>query len=207
MYKQLFAASAAVVAALSMAAAASAATPPSLTGETFSPGGATTGDVCNPGGGSATIVGSGTASGPYNGTYTETLTFTYAGDTMTSGSGTFTVTTPDSTVTGTEQVTVGSELFCLDGGGFTSKFETSYSATITTSTGGFHDEGTWGGFVTSAFGFGGVFTSTLPNGPIPLLPTSKDQCKNGGWQSFGVFKNQGDCVSSVATGGRNQPTG
>jgi hypothetical protein len=37
------------------------------------------------------------------------------------------------------------------------------------------------------------------------LPTSKDQCKNGGWRDFGVFKNQGDCVSFVATGGKNPP--
>jgi hypothetical protein len=41
----------------------------------------------------------------------------------------------------------------------------------------------------------------------PALPTSKDQCKNGGWKTFGVFKNQGDCVSLVATGGRNLPSG
>jgi hypothetical protein len=39
------------------------------------------------------------------------------------------------------------------------------------------------------------------------LPTSKDECKKGGWQTFGVFKNQGDCVSFVATGGRNAPAG
>lgn len=32
----------------------------------------------------------------------------------------------------------------------------------------------------------------------------KDQCKNGGWQSTG-FKNQGDCVSFFATGGKNPP--
>ena len=38
-----------------------------------------------------------------------------------------------------------------------------------------------------------------------LLPTSKDECKNGGWHTFGVFKNQGDCVSFVATGGKNPP--
>ncbi len=37
------------------------------------------------------------------------------------------------------------------------------------------------------------------------LLASADQCKNGGWQSFGVFKNQGDCVSCVATGGKNPP--
>jgi hypothetical protein len=41
---------------------------------------------------------------------------------------------------------------------------------------------------------------------VRLLPTSKDQCKKGGWKTFGsVFKNQGDCVSFVATGGRNTP--
>jgi hypothetical protein len=40
-----------------------------------------------------------------------------------------------------------------------------------------------------------------------LLPTTKAECKNGSWQAFGVFKNQGDCVSFVATGGRNQPSG
>jgi hypothetical protein len=38
-----------------------------------------------------------------------------------------------------------------------------------------------------------VVTDALP------FPTSKDQCKHGGWHSFGVFKNQGDCVSFVAT--------
>jgi hypothetical protein len=39
------------------------------------------------------------------------------------------------------------------------------------------------------------------------LPTGKDQCKDGGWQTFGVFKNQGDCVSFVATRGKNAPSG
>jgi hypothetical protein len=36
-------------------------------------------------------------------------------------------------------------------------------------------------------------------------PTSKNQCKNGGWKTYGVFKNEGDCVSFVATGGKNPP--
>jgi hypothetical protein len=40
------------------------------------------------------------------------------------------------------------------------------------------------------------------------LPTSTEQCKNGGWQTFGAaFKNQGHCVSFVATGGKNPPSG
>ena len=29
---------------------------------------------------------------------------------------------------------------------------------------------------------------------------NKDSCKNGGWRDFGTFKNQGDCVSSFASG-------
>jgi hypothetical protein len=33
------------------------------------------------------------------------------------------------------------------------------------------------------------------------LPTSKNQCKNGGWKNFGtMFKNQGQCVKFVETG-------
>src|SRR5262249_9423911 len=34
---------------------------------------------------------------------------------------------------------------------------------------------------------------------VANTPTDKDQCKNGGWQSFTnpTFKNQGDCVSFV----------
>ena len=33
----------------------------------------------------------------------------------------------------------------------------------------------------------------------------KDTCKSRGWQSFGVFKNQGDCVSFFASRNRNDP--
>jgi hypothetical protein len=41
----------------------------------------------------------------------------------------------------------------------------------------------------------------------PRLPPSKEQCKNGGWRDFPGFKNQGDCVSFVATRGKNPPAG
>lgn len=38
----------------------------------------------------------------------------------------------------------------------------------------------------------------------PTSPSTKDQCKKNGWKNFdGMFKNQGDCVSYVTTGGRN----
>jgi hypothetical protein len=39
----------------------------------------------------------------------------------------------------------------------------------------------------------------------PTAPASKDQCRNGGWQTYEVFENQGDCVSFVATKGGNAP--
>lgn len=35
----------------------------------------------------------------------------------------------------------------------------------------------------------------------PTLPTSIDQCMNGGWRNFPQFKNQGACVSFVAAHG------
>lgn len=43
---------------------------------------------------------------------------------------------------------------------------------------------------------------------LVVLPTSKAQCKHGGWKAFGsMFKNQGDCVSFVATRDKNPPSG
>lgn len=45
--------------------------------------------------------------------------------------------------------------------------------------------------------------------PLVGPPTSKDQCKGDGWKQFNApsFKNQGDCVSYVATGGKNPGNG
>lgn len=37
------------------------------------------------------------------------------------------------------------------------------------------------------------------------LPSTASECRNGGWNTYGVFKNQGDCVSFVATRGKNRP--
>lgn len=65
----------------------------------------------------------------------------------------------------------------------------------------------------------GIFrqdTAWTPNGTVafqitasaPLVgpPTSKDQCKNGGWKTFNnpTFKNQGQCVSYVEDHKQNQ---
>lgn len=51
----------------------------------------------------------------------------------------------------------------------------------------------------------GFYGPALDNVVVTDVLTNKDQCKNGGWQSYGVFKNQGDCVSNVATKGKNPP--
>jgi DNA-binding beta-propeller fold protein YncE len=51
----------------------------------------------------------------------------------------------------------------------------------------------------------GIHPVAVAVSPLPRVPTSKDQCKDGGWRDYPGFKNQGDCVSFVATGGRNPP--
>jgi hypothetical protein len=35
--------------------------------------------------------------------------------------------------------------------------------------------------------------------PAARVPTSNEQCKNGGWSRFG-FKNQGQCIAFVHRG-------
>jgi hypothetical protein len=48
-------------------------------------------------------------------------------------------------------------------------------------------------------------TFSLSYGVPDPLPTSADQCKKGGWRDFPAFNNQGDCVSFLATHGKNEP--
>lgn len=43
--------------------------------------------------------------------------------------------------------------------------------------------------------------------PAPPMPSTRDECRNEGWRSFGVFKNQGDCISYAVTHGGNPPSG
>lgn len=53
---------------------------------------------------------------------------------------------------------------------------------------------------TSPFGGGAAY--------IRVDPLTADNCKKGGWETLAsspAFKNQGDCVSFVVTGGRNLP--
>jgi len=46
------------------------------------------------------------------------------------------------------------------------------------------------------FGIGEV---VVDGSEVVLSPTTKDQCKNGGWQTFG-FNNEGQCIQFVNTG-------
>jgi hypothetical protein len=43
----------------------------------------------------------------------------------------------------------------------------------------------------------GTFTVDLPEAPVD--PVTKDDCKDGGWMTYG-FRNQGQCVDFVETG-------
>ncbi len=58
-----------------------------------------------------------------------------------------------------------------------------------------------------AFTFGTADGTTTYDFEPTLIPTDKTSCKNNGWMAFTApaFKNQGDCVSFVATKGKNAP--
>ncbi len=54
-----------------------------------------------------------------------------------------------------------------------------------------------------------VAAATPGQGNQAINGYTKDQCKDDGWKTFTnpKFKNQGDCVSYFATGGRNPGNG
>jgi hypothetical protein len=79
------------------------------------------------------------------------------------------------------------------------------SAYVTGSTDSTNFPTTAGAVQTTTAGRSDALVAKIEFG-VPL-PTSVDQCKNGGWKTFGVFKNQGDCVSFVASKGRNPSSG
>lgn len=194
---------------------AHAATPSSLTGETFTSQhvkGSTLSGTCNAEGGSFNFSVSGTAAGPFPGTFTESGSFAALPDGfLTSFSSTFTITNSSGTVTVTgSKSLVGdfSQMFCDDGSVTTiNNFTSLYTAMINGSGG---DKGAATVNISGLVGFPRatpVFSETFGSGGVGGSPTSKSQCKHGGWKSFAQFKNQGDCVSFVASGGKNPPSG
>lgn len=169
------------------------------------------------------------ASGPYAGTYAETGSLAASGivlpgipppieivGTLTSFDSTFTIAAGGGpiVVRGTNTLDPAAPSYCAhdEGIGFhdwADSGSVTYDALITTAGGTYRDTGTalvsfsgQAGGGPPSFAFNETFTAS--NG---LRPTEKQQCKRGGWTLFGVFKNQGDCVSYVATGGRNTPSG
>jgi hypothetical protein len=52
-----------------------------------------------------------------------------------------------------------------------------------------------------------VTTGDIVVHDAPPFPTTKDQCTNGGWRNYPGFKNQGQCVSFVATGRKEPASG
>jgi hypothetical protein len=151
----------------------------------------------------------GTASGPYSGTFQESGTWSPGGPTF---SATFTITSGTTTITGSKTRVGGSWVLSCSatGNAFAHSPQSPYTATIHTPNGNFHDEGT-SAVDASTTGAGAAtltesFTSSL-TAPVLIVPTSKRQCKKRGWRQYPQFKNQGDCVSFVATKGKNPPSG
>jgi hypothetical protein len=104
-----------------LAPTALAATPASLNGEVFTGQGDTRtldGDCSSPGNGSFTFSTSGTATGPYPGTFSESGTFTISTDhtnglpAVTAYSATFTITSSAGNVTGTKALANEPEAKC-----------------------------------------------------------------------------------------------
>jgi hypothetical protein len=194
-----------------------AAPPATMTGEHFASVGGPGVVGCSTSG-TFPYSASGVATGPYSGTFTESGTVTTTVITVppfngfvraTGFSATFTVYSPsgDVLVTGSKSLDTSvpnASVFCqnpsqLGGGGVA----TTYNATIFTPTGNYSDQGT--SLIPILFTTGPSttlvedFTSSLL-APVIIAPTSKEQCKNGGWMNYPQFKNQGDCVSFVNNG-------
>jgi hypothetical protein len=182
---------------------ASASAVSTLTGENLS-GSSSSGNTAGCPSGTSTFSVSGAATAPYPGSFAEAGTFTFN-----AFNSTFTISSGTTTVTGSK-TSPGGGVLCAGAGDAFTTVSATYTATIHTPTGNFHDEGTSGAFVhITASGAATLtedFTSSLAQ-PVPLAPTSKDQCKNNGWRNFPQFKSQGECVSFVATGGKNPPAG
>ena len=200
---------------LAIPAAAAAAPPATMSGEGFTASGGPPSVVCL-GPGSFSFTASGAATGPYSGTFTETGTGTAlgvpTGGSLTVFSASFTIhsASGDVLVRGSKTLSGSGGSFCHDTSGATGGggVSTTYQATIYTPTGNYSDHGTSQVQLLFTNSSGTTlrerFLSTLGQ-PVLIAPTNKDQCKHGGWENYPQFKNQGDCVSFVATDGKNPP--
>ena len=199
---------------------ANAATPSSLAGETLIShnvrGSTLTGtcpDTSTRTNGSYNFSVNGTAAGPFLGSFTESGSFTtsLSGHLLTF-SGTFTIkdSAGTTTVTGTKSfsTTSVSEATCdFAGPGGTELDGSIYTTYRATITGTGQDSGNANiSIVDDAFG--SVTPTLFFSESFGSTGALEKQCRQSGWKSFGtLFKNQGDCVSFAATGGKNPPAG
>jgi hypothetical protein len=200
---------------------ADAAAPLQLFREAFQSAGvagSTLSGNCVNGGGNFTFSVSGTAYGPYPGTFTESGSFSITNNVISAFSASFTITSSAGRVTGTKSLSEGQVASCFQEGSAVrvsapDNFIAFYTAT---STGTDQVTGISSVTINGLLGsppdffeerFGTSCQGLCQNPGLPP-PTSKSQCRHGGWKVFGtMFKNQGDCVSFVATGGKNLPSG
>jgi hypothetical protein len=193
--------------------------PPTLTGEFFHQDRPTVtlGD-CTAASLNFSYSATGTATGPYPGTFTES-----GSETSTQHSASFMIDSAVGRVTGTESGSAGVSCAVTThcsgaaaceqfGAAFNTLFNAAgfaetdtYQATITTANGTFSDSGLFGTYfyhgdnLSPLDGFDESFQSALLD-PVRLEPISKDQCKNGGWRNFPQFENQGQCIAFVNHG-------
>ena len=110
----------------------------------------------------------------------------------------------------------GAGPFIYTGSAFTASASVSPAA-AGSATIAYTGECTYAGTCTATATFAGNNNFTSSNATTSIVinypvATSGDQCKKGGWQYLtddlgNLFKNQGDCVSYVATKGRNKGAG
>ena len=220
-----------VVALVAVPSLASAQTPPpAFGGEALSENDPTiTNCAAGSGGGPIAYEASGTATGPYAGTFSETGTVTVgpeegptARQRVTAASISFTVDSPAGQVTGTKtfvpagdpNINVATGRCDFDGaGGSITIFadDLRYSVTIQTPDGQTCTQS--GGASLQVIDDSSVLADRFAenflndlSAPAPVctggepeepeLPTSKDDCKDGGYADYG-FKNQGECIAWV----------
>jgi hypothetical protein len=188
---------------------------PTLSGESFSLSTPPTGSfTCTSATGPFSFTVSGTATGPYPGTFTETGSGTLTsadgfGDYTLSGLAiTFTISSAAGDVTGTETLPVpvtNGGMCYTDPADFTFRFvSTGYQATIAASGGEYSDQGNALPNYFESQGSVGAFTDQFTSSQSQATltaPTSKDQCKDDGWQNYPQFPNQGQCVAYVEHNG------
>jgi hypothetical protein len=187
---------------------------------------------CDEDGGRITFEAAGEAAGPYPGTFEEHGTIETAQPPNVPGPGaristTFSIDSVLGDVQGTKSAFLPGEGLCYEdrvGDVFEDFFHGDavllYEATITTATGTSTDRGvaslslTYSRYAVDAPvlpALRGTELASMAEFFLMSLPQSTVDCKRGGFGDYevngiGIFKNQGDCVSFVETGGRNPPS-